>query len=194
MNQGGVLNAIQHHVTGTLCQGLGDVNFHGAYTWILQGYTAAVIYSTNVHIFRYNTVLRDSIWNCHILRQKWQGFDHDCRTIRANYRVRGWSAPIWGDEDAMRNAGPWALMKELPCDRACGWRCKRKEELSRRGRLFWTAAVINGPHAERSPFPSLSCQTGPLPPPSLSPLSPSWCLCLWVICSRSTFIFPLFTP
>lgn len=58
-----------------------------------------------------------------------------------------------------RKRSPPGMAKDLPCDRACGWRRTGSEELSGSERLFWTAALINGPHAERSPSPSSSNQT-----------------------------------
>lgn len=51
-------------------------------------------------------------------------------TMRANYKVSWQSAPIWGDEDVVRDAGPLGLMKGSPRD--SGWWCSRRDERSRR--------------------------------------------------------------
>lgn len=82
--------------------------------------------------------------------------------------ITSWEAggftPVWGDEDWMCNVGfPWAWWRSGPVMEHVPDSVWIGEELSGRERLFWTVAVINGPHAEHSPSLSLSNQSRPLP-------------------------------
>lgn len=61
------------------------------------------------------------------------------------------------------NASPWAWWRGCHVTEHVANGVREREELSRREKLFWAVAIINSPHAEWSPSPSLSNQTCTLP-------------------------------